>query len=164
MFWETLWPLVFGFSLSGAVQAFVSHQAMQRRLGDHRPTTVARATGYGMISSSCSYAAAATARSLVSKGADFVTANIYMFAATNLLIELVIVLAVLLFIGSGLVFGGLTPVVPGQARVVQLFGRYRGTIRDSGLQWVNPFTRRITISTRIRNQESAQAKVNDADR
>ena len=74
-----------------------------------------------------------------------------------------IVLAVVLFIGSGLVFGGLTPVVPGQARVVQLFGRYRGTIRDSGLQWVNPFTRRITISTRIRNQESAQAKVNDAD-
>jgi regulator of protease activity HflC (stomatin/prohibitin superfamily) len=74
-----------------------------------------------------------------------------------------IVLAVVLFIGSGLVFAGLTPVVPGQARVVQLFGRYRGTIRDSGLQWVNPFTRRITISTRIRNQESAQAKVNDAD-
>ena len=51
-----------------------------------------------------------------------------------------IVLAVLLFIGSGLVFGGLTPVVPGQARVDQLFGRYRGTIRDSGLQWVNRFT------------------------
>ena len=58
---------------------------------------------------------------------------------------------------------GLTPVVPGQARVVQLFGRYRGTIRDSGLQWVNPFTRRIAVSTRIRNQESAQAKVNDAE-
>jgi regulator of protease activity HflC (stomatin/prohibitin superfamily) len=46
---------------------------------------------------------------------------------------------------------------------VQLFGRYRGTIRDPGLQWVNPFTRRIAVSTRIRNQESAQAKVNDAD-
>jgi regulator of protease activity HflC (stomatin/prohibitin superfamily) len=58
---------------------------------------------------------------------------------------------------------GLTAVVPGQARVVQLFGRYRGTIRDSGLQWVNPFTNRIVISTRIRNLESAQAKVNDAD-
>ena len=74
-----------------------------------------------------------------------------------------IALAVVLFIVSGALFGGLTPVVPGQARVVQLFGRYRGTIRDSGLQWVNPFTRRIVISTRIRNQESAQAKVNDAD-
>jgi regulator of protease activity HflC (stomatin/prohibitin superfamily) len=74
-----------------------------------------------------------------------------------------VVLCVLIFLASGLVLGGLTPVVPGQARVVQLFGRYHGTIRDSGLQWVNPFTRRIAVSTRIRNQESAQAKVNDAD-
>ena len=74
-----------------------------------------------------------------------------------------VVLSVLIFIAGGLALAGLTPVVPGQARVVQLFGRYRGTIRESGLQWVNPFTRRIAVSTRIRNQESAQAKVNDAD-
>jgi len=72
-------------------------------------------------------------------------------------------LCVLIFIVGSLALRGLTSVVPGQARVVQLFGRYRGTIRDSGLQWVNPFTRRIAVSTRIRNQESAQAKVNDAD-
>jgi regulator of protease activity HflC (stomatin/prohibitin superfamily) len=72
-------------------------------------------------------------------------------------------LCVLIFLASGLALRGLTSVVPGQARVVQLFGRYRGTIRDPGLQWVNPFTRRIVVSTRIRNQESAQAKVNDAD-
>jgi len=58
---------------------------------------------------------------------------------------------------------GLTPVAPGQARVIQLFGKYRGTIREPGLQWVNPFTRRIRVSTRIRNHETAQAKVNDAD-
>ena len=74
-----------------------------------------------------------------------------------------ILLGVLVLIASALALKGLTPVVPGQARVVQLSGRYRGTIRDSGLQWVNPFTRRIKVSTRIRNQESAQAKVNDAD-
>ena len=74
-----------------------------------------------------------------------------------------IVLGILVLIASALVLRGLTAVVPGQARVVQLFGRYRGTIRDSGLQWVNPFTNRIVVSTRIRNQESAQAKVNDAD-
>src|SRR4029077_15138857 len=74
-----------------------------------------------------------------------------------------VVLCVLIFLASGLVLAGLTPVVPGQARVVQLFGRYRGTIRDPGLQWVHPFTRRIAVSTRIRNQESAQAKVNDAE-
>ncbi len=70
--------------------------------------------------------------------------------------------AALLIIGS-LELAGLTPIAPGKARVVQLFGRYRGTIRESGLQWVNPFTRRIAVSTRIRNLESAQAKVNDAD-
>jgi regulator of protease activity HflC (stomatin/prohibitin superfamily) len=74
-----------------------------------------------------------------------------------------ILLCVLIFIASALALRGLTSVVPGQARVVQLFGGYRGTIRDSGLQWVNPFTSRIAVSTRIRNQESAQAKVNDAD-
>jgi regulator of protease activity HflC (stomatin/prohibitin superfamily) len=75
----------------------------------------------------------------------------------------VILLCVLIFLAGGLILRGLTAVVPGQARVVQLFGKYRGTIRESGLQWVNPFTERIKVSTRIRNQESAQAKVNDAD-
>jgi regulator of protease activity HflC (stomatin/prohibitin superfamily) len=69
---------------------------------------------------------------------------------------IVLIIAVL-----GLV--GLTPVVPGQARVIQLFGKYRGTVRDPGLQWVNPFTHRIKVSTRIRNHETAQAKVNDAE-
>jgi hypothetical protein len=73
------------------------------------------------------------------------------------------VIAVLILLAGGLALRGLTAVVPGQARVVQLFGRYRGTIRDSGLKWVNPFTNRIIVSTRIRNQESQQAKVNDAD-
>src|SRR5499427_3133358 len=70
---------------------------------------------------------------------------------------------VLVVIIASVGLAGLTPVVPGQARVVQLFGKYRGTIRDPGLQWVNPFTRRIKVSTRIRNHETAQAKVNDAD-
>ena len=76
---------------------------------------------------------------------------------------MLITLGVLVLIADSFVLRGLTSVVPGQARVVQLFGKYRGTIRDSGLQWVNPFTDRIKVSTRIRNQESAQAKVNDAD-
>jgi hypothetical protein len=71
--------------------------------------------------------------------------------------------AVIVLIIAVLVLAGLTPVVPGQARVIQLFGKYRGTIRESGMQWVNPFTRRLRVSTRIRNQESAQVKVNDAD-
>jgi hypothetical protein len=70
---------------------------------------------------------------------------------------------VLLFIISGVGLAGLTPVAPGQARVVQLFGKYRGTVREPGMQWVNPVTHRIKVSTRIRNHETAQAKVNDAE-
>src|SRR4051794_2145047 len=58
---------------------------------------------------------------------------------------------------------GLTPVAPGQARVVQLLGRYQGTIRTDGLRWVNPLTTRRSVSTRIRNHETGLAKVNDAD-
>src|SRR5438128_4714598 len=96
MFWETLWALVVGFGLSGAVQAFVSKEDMQRVLGDHRPASVARASGFGMVSSSCSYAATAMAKSLFQKGADFVSAMVFMFASTNLVIELGIVLVAIL--------------------------------------------------------------------
>jgi regulator of protease activity HflC (stomatin/prohibitin superfamily) len=74
-----------------------------------------------------------------------------------------IVVAVLLLIAAELVRHGLTSVVAGEARAVQLFGRYRGTIRAPGLHWVNPFARRRRVSTRIRNHETAVAKVNDAD-
>jgi len=96
MFWETLWPLILGFSLSGAVQAFVSREQMERVMGDHGPKAVARASGLGMVSSSCSYAATAMSKSLFQKGADFTTAMIFMFASTNLVLELGIVLVVLL--------------------------------------------------------------------
>jgi regulator of protease activity HflC (stomatin/prohibitin superfamily) len=74
-----------------------------------------------------------------------------------------IVVAVLLFIAALLALHGLTPVVAGEARVVQLFGNYRGTIRAPGLHWVNPFARRRKVSVRLRNHETAVAKVNDAD-
>jgi uncharacterized protein len=96
MFWDTLWALVLGFALSGAVQAFVSREEMQRRLGNHRPATVARASFYGMVSSSCSYAASALARSLFVRGADFLASMVFMFASTNLVFELGIVLVVLI--------------------------------------------------------------------
>jgi uncharacterized protein len=96
MFWETLWPLILGFGLSGAVQAFASHEHMEQRLGNHRAAAVTRASGYGMVSSSCSYAASAMAKSLFQKGADFVTAMVFMFASTNLVVELGIVLVVLM--------------------------------------------------------------------
>ena len=51
----------------------------------------------------------------------------------------------------------------GRARVLQILGRYAGTIRTDGLRWVNPISTRREVSTRIRNHETAVAKVNDAD-
>jgi uncharacterized membrane protein YraQ (UPF0718 family)/YHS domain-containing protein len=96
MFWATLWALVLGFGLSGAVQAFVSRGAMHRALGNHRPAAIARAAGFGAASSSCSYAASAMAKTLFARGADFLAAIAFMFASTNLVIELGIVLVVLI--------------------------------------------------------------------
>jgi len=96
MFWETLWALVLGFGLSGAVQAFVSRAEMQRLLGDHRPRTIAKAGFFGMVSSSCSYAASALAKTLFQRGADFTAAQAFMFASTNLVLELGIVLWLLI--------------------------------------------------------------------
>ena len=74
-----------------------------------------------------------------------------------------IVLGVLLMATGVVSASGLTSVIPGQARVVQLFGRYVGTVRTPGLRWFNPFTKRRRVSTRIRNHETTVTKVNDAD-
>ncbi len=59
--------------------------------------------------------------------------------------------------------GGLFVVNPNEAKVLQLFGAYRGTVKMSGLRWANPFYSKRAISVRIRNFESARLKVNDAD-
>ncbi|TDC98546.1 SPFH domain-containing protein [Nonomuraea deserti] len=75
---------------------------------------------------------------------------------------LLVASALVIIIGIVLSFG-LTAVAPGEARVVQLLGRYVGTLRTPGLQWVNPITLRRRVSTRIRNHETDVTKVNDAD-
>ena len=59
MFWEILWPLILGFTLSGIVQAVVSHQAIAKVLGGDSPKNITLATLFGIASSSCSYAAVA---------------------------------------------------------------------------------------------------------
>ena len=120
MFWQTLWALVLGFGLSGAVQAFVSRAEMQRALGDHRPVTIARAGFFGAISSSCSYAASALAKTLFARGADFTAAQAFMFASTNLVLELGIVLWLLIgwqfaaaeFIGGAVMIALLALALP----------------------------------------------------
>ena len=82
---------------------------------------------------------------------------------TGALKAVLIVIGILLIAVVTIALRGLTVVAPGRAHVVQLFGKYDGTIREPGMQWVNPFTNRLPVSTRIRNMETAQAKVNDAD-
>ncbi len=96
MGWEILWPLILGFSLSGAIQAIVSHKQMSRLLPDDKPKTLVLASALGAASSSCSYAAVALARSLVKKGANFTAAMAFEIASTNLVVELGIIMIVLL--------------------------------------------------------------------
>jgi uncharacterized membrane protein YraQ (UPF0718 family) len=96
MFWEILWALILGFTLSGVVQAVVSKGEMSRLLPDDSPRSLCIASGLGAASSSCSYAAVALARSIFRTGADFTAAMAFQFASTNLVIELGVIMAVLL--------------------------------------------------------------------
>jgi regulator of protease activity HflC (stomatin/prohibitin superfamily) len=61
------------------------------------------------------------------------------------------------------VLKGFFMVAPNEAKVMQLFGDYVGTVRTTGLRWANPFYRKRRISLRVRNFESSQLKVNDQD-
>ena len=96
MFFHTFWALVIGFTLSGAVQAFVSRKAMREQLGDSSFKSIFKASFFGVISSSCSYSASALAKSLFAKGANFTASMVFMFASTNLVIELGLVLWILM--------------------------------------------------------------------
>ncbi len=120
MFFDTFWALVIGFAISGAIQAFTSREKALASLGNHKPKTIIKASFLGAISSSCSYAASAISKSLVEKGADFTTAIIFMFASTNLVFELGLVMWTLLgwqfalaeFIGGFIMIALLTLILP----------------------------------------------------
>src|SRR2546425_1038757 len=96
MFWEILWPLILGFTLSAIVQALVPHKTMAKLLGCDGPKCLTFATLFGIASSSCSYAAVALARSIFQKGASFTAAMAFELASTNLVIELGVILIVLM--------------------------------------------------------------------
>ncbi|RPE41075.1 SPFH domain/Band 7 family protein [Streptomyces sp. Ag109_O5-1] len=100
-------------------------------------------------------------------------AAVALFVASSAVNPAFAVGGVLVFLAAVIAMRGLNTIAPplpkgrgryphGEARVVQLFGRYRGTIREDGLRWVNPFTSHRRISTRVRNHETAVLKVNDA--
>ncbi len=92
----------------------------------------------------------------------FVAYAIYLAATSDALLW-PIVWAVVASLVASLLYAGLTIVAPREARVLQLFGAYVGTVREPGLRCVNPFTTRHKVSTRIRNHETTASKVNDAD-
>ncbi|NII11686.1 SPFH domain-containing protein [Oleiagrimonas sp. C23AA] len=76
----------------------------------------------------------------------------------GMLIALVPAFVLWLFCGKGFF-----QVQPNQGQVMQFFGRYAGTVRDTGLRWTNPFYSRRPVSLRVRNFESGKLKVNDND-
>jgi uncharacterized protein len=90
------WALILGFLLSGVVQAWVTRGQMERVMGGRGLPSTLRATGVGAASSSCSYAAIAIAKSTFQKGAGLPAALAFMFASTNLVFELGIVLWIFL--------------------------------------------------------------------
>ncbi|MFD7609621.1 permease [Streptomyces sp. NPDC059828] len=96
MAWEITWALILGFALSAVVQAVVRKATVVSLLGDDSPRSLALAAGFGVASSSCSYAAVALARSLFRKGADFTAAMAFEIASTNLVVELGVILALLM--------------------------------------------------------------------
>lgn len=75
---------------------------------------------------------------------------------------LLVCLPLVFFFGIGLLLmRGLVLIEPNQAKVVLMFGRYRGTLRKPGFYWINPFTGRRNVSLRVHNFDSAKLKVND---
>ncbi|MBE9373045.1 SPFH domain-containing protein [Saccharopolyspora sp. HNM0983] len=118
-----------------------------------RERTIRAVGGFGMIGVVLAVAAIAVALFLVA------VANQPVGAPGAAMIAV----AVLLILADLVLCAGFTAVAPGEARVVQLLGRYVGTLRADGLQWVNPITTRRKVSTRVRNHETETSKVNDAD-
>ncbi|KQM27550.1 hypothetical protein ASL10_04065 [Frigoribacterium sp. Leaf8] len=93
MGWEILWPLILGFTLSGVIQAVVRTDQITKLMRDDSPRAISVATGLGALSSSCSYAAVALARTLFRKGASLSSAMAFEVASTNLVVELGLILA-----------------------------------------------------------------------
>ncbi|MDX1705426.1 permease [Pseudidiomarina sp.] len=96
-FWKAGWAFILGYAISAMIQVFVPKHRLVRHMGEASLRSTALSTAFGTISSSCSFAALAAARSLFVKGAHFILIVAFMFASTNLVIELGIL--ILIFLG-----------------------------------------------------------------
>ena len=102
-FWKALWAFVVGYIISSAIQVFVTRERMQKTMGEAGKKSIAIGTFFGFISSSCSFAALSTTKSLFKKGAGFVPSLAFLLASTNLVIELGFI--ILIFLGWQFVVG-----------------------------------------------------------
>jgi uncharacterized membrane protein YraQ (UPF0718 family)/YHS domain-containing protein len=140
MAWQVWWALVLGFAISAIVQAWVPRQRIESALSGQGIGPMAKATGLGAASSSCSYAAIAIAKSLFQKGASAATSLAFQFASTNLVWELGLVLWVLM----GWQF---------------TIAEYLGGIVMIGLMWA---MLRLFVSRQVEEQAREHAREADA--
>lgn len=102
-FWMALWAFIFGYFLSSMIQVFVTRNRMQKTMGNRDLKSISLGAFFGFISSSCSFSALATTKSLFQKGASFPASIAFLLASTNLVIELGIVISI--FLGWQFVVG-----------------------------------------------------------
>lgn len=116
-FWMALWAFALGYIISSMIQIFVTEKKMQKTMGGKESKGVLLGTFFGFISSSCSFAALASTKSLFKKGASFVSSIAFLLASTNLVIELGIIISI--FLGWQFVVG-----------------EYAGGILLIGISWI----------------------------
>ncbi len=102
-FWMALWAFILGYIISSMIQIFVTEKRMQKTMGEKEGKSLLLGTFFGFISSSCSFAALASTKSLFKKGASFVGSIAFLLASTNLVIELGIIISI--FLGWQFVVG-----------------------------------------------------------
>lgn len=102
-FWMALWAFILGYIISSMIQIFVTEKRMQKTMGKNESKSILLGTFFGFISSSCSFAALASTKSLFKKGASFVSSISFLLASTNLVIELGIIISI--FLGWQFVVG-----------------------------------------------------------
>ncbi|MEZ5988889.1 MAG: permease [Planctomycetota bacterium] len=136
LFWSAFWAFGLGYLISSMIQVFVTRERMRASMGEARASSVLLGTFFGFLSSSCSFAALATTRSLFAKGAALVPALAFLLASTNLVVELGIVISV--FLGWQFVVG-----------------EYLGGLVLIALTWVLV---RLTATTRLVERARAHAR------
>lgn len=102
-FWMALWAFILGYIISSGIQVFVTEKKMEETMGEKDSKGILLGTFFGFISSSCSFSALASTKSLFKKGAGFIPSMAFLLASTNLVIELGIIIAI--FLGWQFVVG-----------------------------------------------------------